>query len=204
MREPADKAIAAAESIFVAHKGVMRTGEALEAGIHRRTLYWMRDRGRLEPLSRGVFVLASAPLPESPDVAAVMRRIPKGVLCLVSALEYHGIGTQIPNAVQVALPRNVTPPKIDYPRVQVFNMSDSAFRAGVEKRSMAGAEILVYGVAKTVADCFKYRNRIGLDIAVEAIKEVVRRRVATPDEIMEFARVDRVEAVVAPYLTALL
>ena len=204
MREPADKAIAAAESIFAAHNGVMRTGEALEAGIHRRTLYWMRDRGRLEPLSRGVFVLASAPLPESPDVAAVMRRIPKGVLCLVSALEYHGIGTQIPNAVQVALPRNVRPPKIGYPRVQVFNMSDAAFRAGVEKRSMAGAEILVYGVAKTVADCFKYRNRIGLDIAVEAIQEVVRRRMVTPDEIMEFARVDRVEPVVAPYLMALL
>jgi predicted transcriptional regulator of viral defense system len=186
--------------MFADHGGVMRTGEALVAGVHRRTLYWMRDHGKLESLGRGVFVLASGPLPESPDVAAVMRRIPKAVLCLVSALEYHGIGTQIPNAVQVALPRNVRPPKIGYPRVQVFNMSEAAFRAGVEEHAMAGARIRVFGVAKTVADCFKYRNRIGLDVAVEALQAVVRHRIATPAEIMEFARIDRVESVLAPYL----
>jgi predicted transcriptional regulator of viral defense system len=204
MREPSDNALMSAEAIFAAHEGVMRTGEALEAGIHRRTLYWMRDHGKLETLSRGVFILASAPLPESPDVAAVMRRIPKAVLCLVSALEYHGIGTQIPNAVQVALPRNIRPPKIAHPRVQVFNMSDAAFRAGIEEHSMAGAQVRVYGAAKTVADCFKYRNRIGFDIAMEALQEVVRKRTATPSEIMEFARIDKVESVIAPYLTALL
>lgn len=204
MREPTDNALAVAEAIFAAHEGVMRTGEALEAGIHRRTLYWMRDHGKLETLSRGVFILASAPLPESPDVAAVMRRIPKAVLCLVSALEYHGIGTQIPNAVQIALPRNVTPPKFSYPRVQVFSMSDAAFRAGVEEHSMAGAQFRVYGVAKTVADCFKYRNRIGFDIAMEALQEVVRKRAATPSEIMEFARIDKVESVISPYMAALL
>jgi len=182
----------------------MRTGEALDAGIHRRTLYWMRDHGKLEALSRGVFVLASAPLPESPDAAAVMRRVPKAVLCLVSALEHHGIGTQIPAAVQVALPRNVRPPKIGYPRVRVFNMSERAFRAGIEEYLMAGAQIRVYGVAKTVADCFKYRNKIGLDVAVEALQEVVRKRLVTPDQIMEFAGIDKVESVIAPYLTALL
>ena len=204
MREPSDSARAAAEAIFAAHEGVMRTREALEAGIHRRTLYWMRDHGELETLSRGVFVLASAPLPESPDVAAVMRRIPRAVLCLVSALEYHEIGTQIPNAVQIALPRSVRPPRIGYPRVQVFNMADAAFQAGIEEHSMAGTQIRVYGVAKTVADCFKYRNRIGLDIAVEALQEVVRARRATPSEIMQFARVDKIESVIAPYLTALI
>ncbi|MBA4370070.1 MAG: transcriptional regulator [Coriobacteriaceae bacterium] len=204
MREPSDNAIEAAESIFIGHGGVMRTGEALAAGIHRRTFYWMRDRGRLEALSRGVFILASAPLPASPDVAAVMRRVPKAVLCLVSALEFHGIGTQIPSAVQIALPRNVRPPKIDHPRVQVFNMSESAFRAGVEQRSMAGTEVRVFGVAKTIADCFRYRARIGLDVALEALQEVVRQRTVTPAEIMEFARVDTVETVIEPYLRALL
>lgn len=204
MREPTDEALKAAEAIFSAHEGVMRTAEALEAGIHRRTLYWMRDHGELEVLSRGVFVLASAQLPESPDVSAVMRRIPKAVLCLVSALDYHGAGTQIPNAVQIALPRSVRPPRIDHPRVQVFNMSEAAFRAGVEEHSMAGAQVRVYGVAKTVADCFKYRNRIGLDVAIEALQEVVRTRGATPSEIMQFARVDKVESVITPYLRALL
>jgi predicted transcriptional regulator of viral defense system len=204
MREPTDTSIAVAERIFAEHEGVMRTGEALDAGIHRRTLYWMRDRGKLEALSRGVFVLATAPLPESPDVAAVMRRIPKGIVCLVSALEYHGIGTQIPAAVQVALPRNVRPPKIAYPRVQVFNMSEAAFHAGIEEYSMGGVQIRVYGVAKTVADCFKYRNKIGLDVAIEALQEAVRSRSASPAQIMEFARIDRVESVIGPYLTALL
>jgi len=204
MREPTDNAVKAAEAIFAAHKGVMRTGEALDAGIHRRTLYSMRDTGKLEALSRGVFVLASAPLPESPDVAAVMRRIPKAVLCLVSALEYHRIGTHIPNAVQIALPRNVSPPKFSYPRVQVFNMSDATFRAGVEEHSMAGTQIRVFSVAKTVADCFKYRNKIGFEIALEALQEVVKKRAATPSEIMEFARTDKVESVITPYLTALL
>ena len=204
MREPTDNAVAQAEAIFAAHDGVMRTGEALDAGIHRRTLYWMRDHDRLETLSRGVFALASAPLPESPDVSAVMRRIPKAVLCLVSALDYHAIGTQIPKAVQIALPRNVRPPHIDRPRVEVFNMADAAFGAGVEMHSMAGADIRVFSVAKTVADCFKYRNRIGLDIAIEALQEVVRSRAASPAEIMEFARVDRVASVMEPYVRALL
>jgi predicted transcriptional regulator of viral defense system len=204
MRAPADIAIAQAEHTFAEHGDVMRTGEALDAGIHRRTLYWMRDHGKLEVLSRGVFALASAPLPESPDVAAVMRRIPRGVLCLVSALEYHGIGTQIPAAVQVALPRSIRPPRITHPRVQVFHMSETAFSAGIEEHAMAGVSIRVYSAAKTIADCFKYRNKIGIDVAVEALQEVVRRRLATPDQIMEFARIDRVESVIAPYLAALL
>jgi predicted transcriptional regulator of viral defense system len=204
MREPTDSAITTAESIFAAHEGVMRTSEALAAGIHRRTLYWMRDHGKLETLSRGVFALASSPLPESPDVSAVMRRIPKAVLCLVSALEYHGIGTQIPKAVQVALPRNVRPPRIGRPRVEVFNMADAAFSAGVERHTMAGAEIRVFSVAKTVADCFRYRSRVGLDIAIEALQEVVRSRAASPAEIMEFARVDKVASVMEPYVRALL
>jgi predicted transcriptional regulator of viral defense system len=204
MRPPSAKAVEAAESVFTEHRGVMRTREALEAGIHRRTLYWMRDHGKLESLSRGVFVLASAPLPSSPDVAAVMRRVPKAVLCLVSALEFHDIGTQIPSAVQIALPRSVRPPDIDYPRVQVFSMSETVLGVGVEERVTANAEIRVFGVAKTIADCFKYRNRIGLDVALEALQEVMRKKTVSPAEIMNFARVDGVETVVEPYLRALL
>ena len=204
MREPTDSAVARAEEVFATHDGVMRTREALAAGIHRRTLYWMRDHERLETLSRGVFSLASAPLPESPDVSAVMRRVPKAVLCLVSALDYHAIGTQITKAVQVALPRNVRPPYIARPRVEVFNMAGTVFASGVERHAMAGSEIRVFSVAKTVADCFRYRNRIGLDIAIEALQEVVRSRAASPAEIMECARIDRVASVMEPYVRALL
>jgi len=204
MRQPTDKAIAAAQAIFTESGGVMRTGEALESGIHRRTLYWMRDHGQLETLSRGVFHLASSPFPESLDVAVVMRRVPRAVLCLVSALSYHEIGTQIPHAVQIALPRSVRSPRIDYPPVQVFAMSDAALSAGVEEYEMGETRIRVFSVAKTIADCFKYRNKIGLDVAVEALQEVVRKRSASPAQIMEYARIVRVESVIDPYLRALL
>lgn len=203
MRRPSDNAVAAAEAIFTAHGGVLRTGEALDAGVHRRTLYWMRDQGLLETLSRGVFQLATAPLPESPDVAAVMRRVPTAVLCLVSALAYHEIGTQIPHAVQIALPRDMRPPRFGYPAVQTFNMSEAALSAGVEEHMMGETRVRVFSVAKTVADCFKYRNKIGLDVAIEALQEVIRARHATPAEILEFARVVRIGSVIDPYLRAL-
>lgn len=204
MRRPTDNAIAAAEAAFTARSGVMRTSEALEAGLHPRTLYWMRDQGLLEELSRGVFHLAASPLPESVDVAAVMQRVPGAVLCLVSALEFHEIGTQIPNAVQIALPRSVRTPRLAYPTVQVFHMSEAALSVGVEKHVMGETQVRVFSAAKTVADCFKYRNKIGLDVAIEALQEVIRGRVASPGQIMQFARVIRVGSVIDPYLRALL
>lgn len=204
MREPSQHAVTAAESVFRAGGGILRTSEALAAGVHRRTLYWMRDQGMLEELSRGVYVLASAPLPSNPDVAAVMKRVPQAVLCLVSALDCHEIGTQIPHAVQIALPRSVRPPKIAHPRTEVFSMSERAFTAGMEQHAMGGVQIRVFGIAKTVADCFKYRHRIGLEVAIEALQEVLRGRMAAPAEIMRFARVDGVETVVTPYVQALL
>ncbi len=182
----------------------MRTSDALAAGIHRRTLYWMRDAGQLESLSRGVYHLASHPLPAKPDVVAVMRRAPKAVLCLVSALDLHELGTQIPAEVQIALPRDVRPPRIGYPRVRVFHMSPPSLAAGIQERTAEGAILRVFNVAKTVADCFKYRSSVGADVALEALQEVIRERRATPGEIMEYAKVDRVQNVIRPYLEALL
>ncbi|MGV8083877.1 MAG: type IV toxin-antitoxin system AbiEi family antitoxin domain-containing protein [Coriobacteriia bacterium] len=203
MRHPSDSAVQAAEAIFAARGGLMRTRDALAAGVHRRTLYWMRDNGLLEPLARGVFQLASAPYPASLDMAIVMQRTPRAVLCLVSALVYHEIGTQIPRSVQIALPRNVRPPKFDYPPVQVFNMSDDAFEAGTEERMMGSTQVRVFNAAKTIADCFKYRNKIGLDIALEALRETLWSRKATRDEIMKYAQIDRVAKILRPYLEAM-
>jgi predicted transcriptional regulator of viral defense system len=204
MRTPTDTALATAEEVFDARGGVMRTGEALDAGIQQRTLYWMRDHGLLEEMSRGVFHLTSSPLPGSFDIPAVMLRVRRAVLCLVSSLAYHEIGTQIPHAVQIALPREVRTPRLGYPPVQVFHMSSAALGAGVEEHMMGQTPIHVFSVAKTVADCFKYRNKIGLNVAIEALQEVVRGRRAMPSEIMEFARVIRVGSVIDPYLRALL
>jgi predicted transcriptional regulator of viral defense system len=204
MATPSRQAIDTAARIFERHDGVMRTSDALAARIHRRTLYWMRDAGQLEPLSRGVYHLTSHELPAKPDVAAVMRRAPKAVLCLVSALDFHEVGTQIPGEVQIALPRNVRPPRIDYPRVRVFHMSPASLAAGVEERDADGVALRVFSVAKTVADCFKYRSSVGLDVAIEALQEVIHERRAAPGEIMEYARVDRVQNVIRPYLESLL
>ncbi|MHB8793244.1 MAG: type IV toxin-antitoxin system AbiEi family antitoxin domain-containing protein [Thermoleophilia bacterium] len=182
----------------------MRTSEATAAGIQPRTLYWMRDNGLLVALSRGVFHLSSQKLPAKPDVAAIMLRVPRAVLCLVSALDYHEIGTRIPAAVQIALPRNVRPPRIAQPRIKVFHMDEVSMTAGVEELNLAGMQFRVFDIAKTVADCFKFRNSVGLDVAIEALQEVVRNRRTSPAEIMRYANIDRVESVIRPYLEALL
>ena len=203
MFEPADKAIAKAVEIFGNNAGIMRTSKALELGIQARTLYSMRDQGLLERLSRGVYHLASLPLPHQPDVAAVMQRIPNAVLCLVSALDFHEIGTQIPAEIQVALPHDTKAPRIDYPRIKGFHMSSASLRAGLEQHDMGGTVINVFGVAKTIADCFKYRGQIGQDIAIEALQEVIRGGRASAADIMRFAAIDRVTNIIRPYLEVL-
>jgi len=183
---------------------VLRTSEALAQGVEERTLYWMRDASVLEPLSRGVYHLATHKLPSRPDVAAVMRRVPRAILCLVSALEFHEIGTQVPSAVQIALPAGVKAPRIAYPRVETIRMSPSAIETGIEEHDVSGTRVRVFGVAKTVADCFKFRNRIGQQVAVEALQETLRARRTTPAEIMRCAEVDRVHNVMRPYVEALI
>lgn len=203
MRKPSPTAIAHAVSVFEAAGGVLRTSEVLAAGVEERTLYHMRDEGLAEALSRGVYHLSALPLPAYPDVAAVFKRAPRAVLCLVSALAFHEIGTQIPRAVQLALPAGVKAPKIAYPRIERFTMSASSIAAGVETHDLGGTPVRVFGVAKTVADCFKYRSRVGQNVAVEALQEVLRERRATPAEIMRYAAIDRVQNVVRPYLEAL-
>ncbi|MHB0867733.1 MAG: type IV toxin-antitoxin system AbiEi family antitoxin domain-containing protein [Thermoleophilia bacterium] len=202
--KPSDTALEYASKAFEDSGGIMRTSEALAVGIQPRTLYWMRDNGLLVALSRGVYHLTSLKLPAKPDVAAIMLRVPRAVLCLARALDYHEIGTRIPSSVQVALPRNVRPPRIAFPRIQVFHMDEASMMAGVEEQSLAGMQFRVFGVAKTVADCFKFRNSIGLDVAIEALQEVVRSRRASPADIMRYANIDRVESVIRPYLEALL
>src|SRR5665811_545091 len=193
MMKPSDTALEHASEAFEDSGGIMLTSEALAAGIQPRTLYWMRDNGLLVALSRGVYHLASHNLPANPDVAAIMLRVPRAVLCLVSALDYHEIGTRIPAAVQIALPRNVRPPRITQPRIKVFHMDETSMTAGVEEQRLVGMQFRVFDIAKTVADCFKFRNSVGLDVAIEALQEAVRNRRASPAEIMRYANIDRVK-----------
>jgi predicted transcriptional regulator of viral defense system len=193
-----------AEQVFREHGGLMRTGEALAAGIHPRVFYRLRDQGLIERISRGVYRWASFPPLGHPDLVAVATRVPRGVICLLSALSFHEITTQIPHEVYVAVNHKAAIPRIDSPPVRVFRFSEPTFAAGVEEHSIDGVDISIYSAAKTIADCFKFRNTIGTDVAIEALRMAIESGKAKPAEIVHYARVCRVDRTVTPYLEALL
>ena len=193
-----------AKNIFRRHGGVLRMSEALYAGIHRRMLYSMLEAGVIEQLSRGLYRLTDLPPLGNPDLVSVSLKIPNGVICLISALAYHEITTQVPHEVYVALERGTEAPRLNHPPLRVFWFSGEAFTVGIEKHKIDGVPVRIYSAEKTIADCFKYRNKIGLDTAIEALKLYRKRKRFKTDDLMKFARVCRVEKIMRPYLEALL
>ncbi len=191
-------------SIFRKHDGILRTGEAITAGIHPRKLYAMRDQGIVERLSRGVYRLSELKPLGDPDLVSVTVRIPKGVVCLISALAFHEITTQIPHQVYIAIDRHSRPPNIDFPPIRVFRFTGEAYKSGIETHETEGIQLRIYCPEKTIADCFKYRNKIGFDVAIEALKLYRKRMGFKVDALMHFAQVCRVEKVMRPYMEALL
>jgi len=189
--------------IFEKNNGVMKSSQVFEEGIQPRTLYQMRDSGFLIQEGRGLYRLANEQVWSDPDLAVVSLMIPKGVICLISALYFHQITTQIPHEVYVALPKDSEKPRVTYPPIRFFWISPEPFRAGVEKHKKDHVEIKIYSAAKTIADCFKFRNKVGMEVALEALREGLRQQRCTPNEILHFARVNRVERVMLPYLEAL-
>lgn len=189
--------------IFQRHRGMLRMSEALQAGINRKTLYSMRDEGVIEQLSRGVYRLASLPGLEAPDLVTVAARIPNGVVCLLSALAFHDLTTHIPHAVDVAVARGVTKPRVDYPPVRIYWFSPEAFEAGIETPRIDGRKVRVYSAEKSIADAFKYRNKIGLDVALEGLRNWLGRRGSKLELLAAHARILRVEKVMRHYLEAL-
>ncbi|MBI3920620.1 MAG: type IV toxin-antitoxin system AbiEi family antitoxin domain-containing protein [Armatimonadetes bacterium] len=192
-----------ARQLFERQHRPMRTAESLAAGIHPRTLYSLCDRGLLVQLSRGVYCLAEQAEEMTPDLVAAAIRVPRGIVCLISALAFHEITTQVPHEVHLALPKGVKPPRLDFPPVRSFVFGERSYEAGIEIHRAAKVEIKVYSAAKTVADCFKFRNRIGLDVALEALRLCRQRKRTSPAEFIEHARICRVERVMMPYLEAL-
>jgi len=199
-----DKKVDAAKQIFRRHDGILRTGEALNQGIHRRTLYAMRDEGVLERLDRGLYRLADLPPLSDPDLVTVARKIPKGVICLISALHFHNITTQIPHAVSITLNRGTEPPRLAFPPIQLYWFAGEAFAAGREQHAIESTTVRVYSAEKTLADCFKYRNKIGMDTVLEALELYRERMKPKPRKLIEFARVCRVEKTMRPYLEVIL
>lgn len=198
--EPERKARAA----FRKGGGVLRMADALRAGIHRRTLYAMRDAGEVEALARGLFRLVDAPPLAHPDLVTVAARVPHGVVYLVSALAYHDLTTQVPHEVWLAVPRNSEPPRLDYPPVRVVRLSPAPYAAGIETHTLDGVGVKVYSREKTLADCFKHRNEIGLDTVLEAVRRYKGQGRVDADALLRYAGVCRVARVARPYLEALL
>ncbi len=184
-------------------RGSITRREVVEAGIHSQTLSRLVRSGALDRVSRGCYRLPGAPITEHHGLALVAAAAPKAVICLLSALSFHEIGTQLPNEVWIAIDRRARSPKISWPPVRVHRFSGQALTEGIEEHRIEGERVSVYGVAKTIADLFKYRNKIGLDVALEALREVWQDGRITMDEIHRHARICRVERVMRPYLEAL-
>lgn len=182
---------------------LVRAGQLFEGGVHPRTLYALRDAGYLEQVGRGLYRLASTPVPPHLDLLVVAARAPRAVVCLISALAFHELTDEIPHEVSIAVRRGTRTPKIDSPPVRVFHFSDAAYRLGVEHHKVDGVDLKVYSPAKSIVDAFRFRNRIGEDVAIKSLATGLRARRVRPGPLLELAGRLRARSVIEPYLKAL-
>ncbi len=194
-----DKAI----KTFTSHNGILKTSQALALGIAPRTLYAMRDAGIIQAISRGVYQLVDRDQPGNPDLVNVALRVPKAVICLISALYFYDLTTQIPHRVSIALPQPAEKPRLEFPPLDIVWLSKKAYSSGITEQTVDGIPIKIYSREKTIADCFKFRNKIGLDVALEALKDYLKITDHNIDELLIYARIDRVESLLSRYLEAL-
>jgi len=183
--------------------GVVRAREIRKAGLHPEYLRKLCTSGHLIRTGRGLYVLADGDFTEHHSLAEACKRVPHGIICLLSALSYHEIGTQNPHQIWMAIDRAMRKPKVDYPPIRIFRFSGPSLKEGIEKIQIEGVSIKVYNPAKTVADCFKYRNKVGIDVAIEALKDCWRSRRCTIDELVHYAKICRVGTIMQPYLEAI-
>jgi len=197
--------LATARQLFTEQGGMLRTSKAIQMGIHPRTLYALRDAGEIEQLSRGLYRLSAAPPLSNPDLVPIAIRVPRAVVCLISALAHHRLTTQVPHTVDIALPSHAQVPKLGNIPLRVFWYPEPSFRTGIDVGKIDGIPVRVYSPEKTIADCFKYRNKIGLDIAIEALR-TYRERTRKPNHgvLTKFAQINRVHKIMQPYLEAIL
>ena len=184
--------------------GIIRVRDLIEQGIHPEYLRRLQEKGLLLKMSRGVYIPADSEVSQNVGLAQVAKRVPHGVICLLSALQFHNIGTQSPFEVWIAIDRKAARPHIDYPPLRIVRFSGKALSTGIEKHQIEGIAVKIFNKAKTVADCFKYRNKIGLDVALEALKDCRQQKLCTNDQLWEYAMICRVANVMKPYLEATL
>ncbi len=183
--------------------GILRVRDVAAKGIHPEYLRRLCAQGILTRASRGIYYLADADITEHHSLAEVCKRVPGGVICLLSALRFHDLTTQSPWDVWLAIDRKARKPRLEYPALRVVRFSGPALTEGVETHRIEGVRVKVYTPAKTVVDCFKYRNKIGLDVAIEAIRDYLRTYRGGMDDLWRFAQLCRVANVMRPYLEAI-
>jgi predicted transcriptional regulator of viral defense system len=188
---------------LVRSRGVVRPRDLDEIDIPRAYLRRLCDEGLLERPGRGLYVLAGAEPTENATLAEACRRVPQGVVCLLSALRFHDLTSEAPFEIWLALDRKAWLPQVDYPPLRIVRFSGEALTYGVEDHRIDKVPCRIYSAAKTVADCFKYRNKIGLEVALEALRDCRKQRKATADELWQAAKVCRMSNVMRPYLEAL-
>lgn len=192
---------------YARQHGPFRPSEVAELGVHPQDIRRLCDKGLLIRISRGLYQLADAEPTEHQTLIEACKRVPQGVVCLLSALQFHGIGTQLPHKVWLAIPSKAARPRVDYPPLELTYLTGRMYREGIETHQLAAGEVRIYSVAKTLVDCFRFRNKVGIDVAVEALREVVRNRRryrVTVSELAELANKGRVGDVMRPYLEALI
>ncbi len=187
----------------LAQQGLLRVCDLTSRGLHPEYLRRLYQKGLVRREGRGLYIAADAEISVHYGLARVAKRIPHGVICLLSALSFHEIGTQLPHQVWMAIDRRAARPKMQFPPLRVMRFSGAALTEGVETYQIEGVPVQIFNPAKTVADCFKYRNKIGLDIALEALKECIRDRRTTMDDLWHFAKVCRMTNVMRPYMEAI-
>ncbi|CAN7536696.1 AbiEi antitoxin N-terminal domain-containing protein [Variovorax sp. LjRoot84] len=169
-------------------------------GWSPQLLLKLHRTGQLQRVTRGLYSLPDSEMTEHQSLVEVCRRVPKAVICLLSALQFHEIGTQLPHEVWIALPEATQTPAIDYPSLRIARLRGKAYSEGIETTVEHGSTIRVYSLSKTITDCFKFRHKVGLDVALEALKEAWRQRKLNIDEVTRYAKINRVAQVMQPYL----
>jgi len=191
------------KDIFLKNNTILRMSQAIKLGIPKHAIYKMVENGELVKEERGLYRLSETYLLSNPDLVTVSLRAPKCIICLTSALYHYELTTQIPHRVFIALPMNFPKPRIKNPPIDVTWISAKAFSIGVEEQVIDGVKVKLYNQEKTIVDCFKFRNKVGEDIALEALQDYMKRLQPNVNLILEYAKAVRVERLIRPYLEAL-
>jgi len=188
---------------LVRRAGVLRPRDLTHHDISRQHLLRLESRGAIKKVGRGLYIATETRLTVHHSLVEASKRVPRGIICLLSALRCHGLTTQSPSEVWIAIDNKAWRPGVDNPRLHIVRFSKEALASGIEDRVIEKVHVRVYSPAKTVADCFKYRNKIGTDVALEALRDCWRQRRATMDEMWKYAKVCRVANVMRPYLESI-